>query len=54
MNENKWAVKNTIPKGANSNGGPDGGKKYSMSELQNMSRDEINANWAEIQKGVAE
>lgn len=54
LNENKWAVKNTIPKGANSNGGADGGKKYSMSELQNMSRDEINANWAEIQKGVAE
>jgi len=50
---NKWAVKNETTRGAGSGTNSEGGgKKYTMADLQGMTREQINANWAEISKGV--
>ena len=50
--KNTWAVKNDSTGGAGSKPGGEAGK-YTMENLKTMSREEINAHWDEISKGVA-
>ena len=54
LKDNPWAIKNDSHSGAGSGSGSNGGndKKYSMEDIKGMSRDEINAHWDEISKGV--
>ena len=54
LKDNPWAIKNDSHSGAGSGSGSNGGndKKYSMEDSKGMSRDEINAHWDEISKGV--
>jgi nucleoside-diphosphate-sugar epimerase len=57
LSANAWAVKNDSINGAGSGsgGGNTGdGKKYTMDDLKNMSRDEINKHWNDISKGISE
>ena len=51
---NAWAVKNDSSSGAGTKpqGGSKGNGKITMDELAKMSREEINANWDKISKGV--
>lgn len=55
LKDNAWAVKSTSQGGAGSHG-PLGnaGKHFSMEDIRNMSREEINKNWETIKKGVTE
>ncbi len=52
--DNPWAIKNDSHSGAGSGSGGNSGndKQYSMEDIKGMSRDEINAHWDEISKGV--
>ena len=54
LKANPWAIKNDSHSGAGSGSGGNSGndKKYSMEDIKGMSRDEINAHWDEISKGV--
>lgn len=50
LEANPWAVKNDSHPGSGMSGGGSHEGAYSMNELKNMSRDEINAHWGEISK----
>ena len=52
LKDNPWAVKNDMQTGSGSNMNTGGKKQYSMEDLKGMSREEINAHWDEISKGV--
>ncbi len=54
LKDNPWAIKNDSHSGAGSGSGGKSGndKQYSMDDIKGMSRDEINAHWDEISKGV--
>lgn len=54
LKANPWAVKADVQTGAGGGSGSQGfgGAKYTMNDLKTMSRDEINAHWDEISKGV--
>lgn len=54
LKANPWAVKADVQTGAGGGSGlqGSGGAKYTMNDLKTMSRDEINAHWDEISKGV--
>ena len=52
LKDNAWAVKNDSQPGAGGGAQASGSHKYSMDDLKGMSREEINAHWGEISKGV--
>lgn len=52
LKANPWAVKTDVQPGAGGGAGGNGGHKYTMEDLKGMSREEINAHWDEISKGV--
>ena len=54
LKANPWAVKADVQTGAGGGSGSQGsgGATYTMNDLKTMSRDEINAHWDEISKGV--
>lgn len=54
LKANPWAVKADVQTGAGGGSGSQGfsDAKYTMNDLKTMSRDEINAHWDEISKGV--
>lgn len=53
LKANPWAVKADVQTGAGGGSGShSSGAKYTMNDLKTMSRDEINAHWDEISKGV--
>ena len=52
LKDNAWAVKNDSQPGAGGGSNAAGAHKYKMEDLKGMSRDEINAHWDEIKKGV--
>lgn len=55
LSANPWAVKNDSHSGSGSFGGSgSSGKTYTMDDLKDMSRAEINEHWADISKGVKE
>ncbi len=52
LKDNPWAVKNDMQTGTGSNMNTGGKKQYSLEDLKGMTREEINAHWSEISKGV--
>lgn len=53
LKENPWAVKAEIQPGAGGGSQGGAGKMYSYEDLKGMSREEINAHWEDISKGIS-
>lgn len=55
LKSNAWAVKNVqkAGSGAGSSGGGTGGRTYTLEDLKSMTPEDINKNWADIEKSIS-